>query len=436
VRSIGELIYTNTVPTSPFRGFGLPQFVFGIETHIDHVAKELDIDPIELRLKNVSISGDVTVHGRQLNSCGLKECMMYVRENSCWEKHKNYGSITNDRFQYGIGIANAVHVSGNRQAFRGFEGTTVYIKLEEDGRLQLISGEQDAGQGSETIFCQIAADTLGVSMDQIKILTHNSEYLPFGLGTFANRGTMMSGNAIIFACRDLKEKMIRAVAKYLKINEEKVSLQNWEFTFNDGRESIAVTDIARELLYMLHGNYIIGVGEYDPGTDVDQETLYGNLSAAYPFMSQAIRVKVDTWTGKVTVLDVCSAYDIGTVLNVKAAIGQANGGTIQGIGWALTENVVISDKGRMLNPNFTDYKIPTFMELPSMKNYFIQIFDPNGPYGSKAIGQLSICSAAAAIVNAIFDATGVLYDEVPVKPERLLLMIREKTRKDNISDLL
>jgi CO/xanthine dehydrogenase Mo-binding subunit len=325
-------------------------------------------------------------------------------------------------------MANVIHVGGNKQAFGGFDGATVYTRLEEDGRVNVFTGAIDCGQASNTVFGQVTAEVLKLPESQIMVHSRDTLYHAFDPGTFANRATVVAGNGVKLAAEDLKRKMIEAFAEDAGVPTEAVDIVNWSFCFRDnsGRKPVPVNDIARKLLYARKGNYIQGIGLYTtPNTSANQTTLVGNLSAAYCFGSEVVEVEVDTWTGQVKVLDVQAVFDVGTPLNRKSVEGQAEGGIVHGIGWSVTESVAVDGKGRMLNPNFTDYKMPTALDVPSIGVDFLGKPDPLGPFGAKSIGQAPGCPVPAAVVNAIYHATGVCYQEYPINPEKLLRMLKE-----------
>jgi CO/xanthine dehydrogenase Mo-binding subunit len=428
MHTVADLVYTNKTPAGHMRGFGVPQALFPLETLFDRAAHRLGIDPIDLRLHNAVEAGDApSLHGRIYKSCGLKECMTVAKEKSRWKELRPL-QPDDKRFRKGVGMANVVHVSGNAQAFTGFDGATVYTRLEEDGRVSVCQGYIEGGQGSNTVFGQITSEVLDLPLSEIVVYNGDSLCHAFDPGLFGNRGTFVVGNAVKLAAEDLKRKMIECFAADENVATETVDLSKWEFRFgeNSNRKPVPVKDIARKLLYARRGEFIQGVGVFEnSNTSANQTTLYGNISGAYCFGSEVVEVEVDTWTGIVRILDVCAVFDIGTPLNEKSAEGQVEGGIVHATGWVLSESVARDGKGRMLNANFTDYKLPTALDAPPMKVYFVGKPDPLGPFGAKSVGQAPTCPIPPAVVNAIYHATGVLYPEYPVDPEKLLRRLEE-----------
>jgi CO/xanthine dehydrogenase Mo-binding subunit len=425
VKLAANVVYTNKIPMGPMRGYGNPETLFATESMIDIAAEKLGIDPMELRLKNCSQKGDVTVHGWILNSCGLGESIKVAAEKSGWKDKRK----TNTRNR-GIGMACQVHVSGSRAVQVLYEGSAATVNLDQYGKVKVISGESEIGQGSDTIFCQIAAEELGVDVRDVEVMPVDTDYSPFCYGTSASRVSTLGGNAVRAATRDVKEQLLTHAARQLGVYSGELEIKNGKFYKKGSAEVLAtVSDIAHEtVLKKLGGVPITGRGEYlvpDHVVAPDKETKYGNYSVAYAFGTQIAEVSVDPETGKVDVLSFWVGHDIGKALNPRLCQGQIEGGVVQGIGYALSENYLWQE-GRILNPNFTDYKIPLCGGTPRIHSIFVETDDPEGPFGAKSIGEPAINPTAPAIANAIYNAIGVRINDLPITPAKILKALSQQ----------
>jgi len=420
-----KLVYTNNIPRGSLRGFGTQIITFALESMIDMAADELDIDPVEIRLKNASQKNDTTVHGFILNSCGFSDTLKFVTQESGWGKQ---GKLKQG--SYGIGLASAIHVSGTRRLLPVFEGSSAIVHIDHMGKVLVISGELDIGQGAMTVFAQIAAEELGVDIDDVRVLPVDTDVSPFSKGTFGDRVTTLGGHAVLKAAADARKQLISYAAETMKISADKVEIRNGEF-YISGSEKAKVTfaDIAQQVIIGRSGLPIIGQGEYHTPAyvveDGPKRQYYGNYSIAYTFITQVAEVYVDRQTGKVEVLNIYSFIDLGKAINPKACEGQVEGGVTMGLGYALSEDYAL-DKGRMLNPNFTDYKLSACSNTPEIRTIFIETIDPATPYGAKAIGEAVGDATAAVIANAIFNALGVRIKELPITPEKILKALKDK----------
>lgn len=417
-----HLVYTNCIPTGQFRGYGNPQGTFAAECLLDTVASKLGIDPVEIRLKNAIGPGEKTVHGWVLGSCGLREAIEQASAAAEWKvkrTRKQQGSR-----RRGIGIACAVHNSGNR--LFGFDGSTAYVRVERDGRLKLFTGESDLGQGAYTVLAQVAAEVFGVSLDQVDVATVDTETSPHCLGTFGSRVTTIGGHAVLVAARDARRQLLEAAAVKLEVSAH-------DLTAAGGRicvRGVPTVGLTYGEAVEAHGSTrggapILGVGTFDSNNTVvpDPETKYGNYSMAYSFAAQIAEVEVDLETGLVRVLDVWAAHDLGRAINPAAAEGQIEGGVVQGVGWALWEGEIL-DGGQVTNASFADYIIPSFRDAPRVRPILVELTDPLGPAGAKGVAETAIDPTAAAVANAIFDATGVRMTSLPITAEKIYRALR------------
>jgi len=424
VRARGYTVYTNTVPTSCFRGFGNSQMTFVLESSMDMIADRLGMDPAELRIRNDIGPNAMSVHGWDIKSCGLKECVSKATKASDWEsKRKEKKSLR------GIGLSCCNHVSGNRAFVKEFDGGAGIVRVGRDGRVVVYHGESDMGQGQKTTFAQIVAERLGVPLDDINVATVDTDISPFGFGSFATRGTLMGGNGVLAAANDAFRQMAEVAARILEANTEDIECREGNFFVKGSPETkVPFEEVAEQAALDRHGAPVMGTGFYDPPTAFpDAKTKYGNISPAYPFACQIAEVEVDPDTGQVTVLNFTAAHDVGRAINPMATEGQVQGGVAQGLGWTLMENMA-TENGRIGNSDFLDYLIPTAMDVPEINPLLVEPIEPNGPYGAKGIGEPALNPAMSAITNAIFHATGVRIKELPVSPEKLLAELKKRKK--------
>ncbi|MDP2931007.1 MAG: xanthine dehydrogenase family protein molybdopterin-binding subunit [Chloroflexota bacterium] len=430
IKMLANLVYTNTIPRGGFRGFGNPQMLFAMESLIDMAAEKLGIDPIQIKQKNSSKKGDVTAHGWILKSCGFDETLRLAREKSDWTSRRRKKEPNR-----GVGVASQVHVSGNRAVAkaRGFDGSAALVNIDQWGRAKVISGETDLGQGMTTVFAQIAAEALGMKVEDVEVLPFvDADIAPFCYGTFADRVTVLGGNAVLKAAKDARKQLLRHAALKLGVKSNDLVIKDSKFfTKKAGRELATVKEIAYETVFKkLGGVPITGRAEFTVPdyVVVPDKTGYGNYALSYTFSTAVVEVAVDTETGKVDVLDIWYAVNVGRAINPKSCEGQIEGGVVQGVGFALAENYIWGD-GRVLNPNFTDYKIPLSQGIPDVHSYWVEQPNPGSPYGAKGIGEPVLNPIAPAIANAVYNAIGVRIKELPITPEKILKALKETAKE-------
>ena len=420
IKSKGDLVYTNKLPSHAFRGFGNPQLAFALESQMNIIAEKLNMDPMELRLKNATQQGDITAHGWHIRSCGLSDCIKQATEHIDWKKKR-----TEKRINRGLGIASLVHVSGNR-TMGDFEGSSAFVKIDEDGKVLVMSGEPDHGQGCQNVFVQIAAEVLGVPFHSVSLTPVDTDTSPYALGTFASRVTFIGGNAVKLAAMDARRQLLEIAGKKLEAKVDDLEIMNARvFVKSSPEKGMTISETVKSGLYSRGGALIVGKGVYDPDTVEPDKNSYGNFCVAYPFATHTAEVEVDTDTGQVKVIIYVAAHDLGRVINLTAAEGQVQGGVTQGIGFALTEELVHKD-GKIINDTFTDYKILTAPDVPPIESIFVESNDPNGPFGAKGLGETPLSPVAPVIANAIYDAVGVRIKELPITPEKILKALRDK----------
>jgi CO/xanthine dehydrogenase Mo-binding subunit len=422
VRSKGYTIYTNSVPTACFRGFGNSQMTFVLESAIDMISDELKMDPADLRLKNGIGPNETSIHGWKIISSGLQDCVIQATEKAGWKKKRRQKKPLK-----GIGLACCNHVSGNRPFAREFDGGAGIVRVGRDGRVTVYHGESDMGQGMKTTFAQIAAERLGVPLEMVHVADVDTDISPFGLGSFATRGTLMGGNGVLAAAKDAFRQMSETAAEIFEARTEDIVCRHGKFFVSGSPEkNLPFQEVAAQATFARHGAPVVGTGFYKPPTVLpDPETKYGNISPAYPFACQIAEVQVDPNTGQVTVTNFVAAHDVGRAINPMATEGQIRGGITQGLGWTLMEDMAYAN-GKIINPDFVDYIVPSALDVPNIKPILVEPIEPNGPYGAKGIGEPALNPTMAAITNAIYNATGIRVKRLPVSPEKILAGLNKK----------
>lgn len=421
-RITGYRVYTNTGISGAMRGFGGVQAGFAVESHMDLLAKGIGMDPVEFRMKNITCPNMTTINKMVLTTNGLKECIEKACEAAKWKEKRGKQS----HISRGIGIGIAADVMGSKM-YKSHESAGSIVKVEEDGSVYLFTGAADTGQGSNTALSQIACQELGVSYSRIKCKSGDTEITPFDTGSFASRVTFISGNATILGARDAKNQILNVVAEELKLALEGLDIVAEEVINKKDKSVIMTFDKALELAYSFnYGRQIIGRGSYNPKTTpIDFRTGEGNVSGSYGFEAQIAEVEVNKDTGEVKILAMYDAHDIGKAINPQSVEGQIEGSLAMGIGYTFLENLQYK-KGRLVNGNFANYRLPRSMITPPMNTILIETDDPEGPFGAKGMGEASLLPTSAAIANAIEDAIGVRIKELPITRERIIQALKEK----------
>ena len=417
VRAKGLTVYTNTVPTSCFRGFGNSQGTFVLESALDMAARKLGIDPAELRRINDLGPDSTSIHDWKINSNALMECVDKAVKASGWKAKRAAPEP-----HRGIGLACCNHVSGNRPFAREFDGGAGIVRVGRDGRVTVYHGESDMGQGQKTVYAMIAAERLGVDLDMVQVAMVDTDISPFGFGSFATRGTMMGGNGVLRAAEAAFEQLAEVAADMLEANPADLVCRGgrW-FVEGSPDKHLGWLEVTEEITLRRRGAPVMGTGFYEPPTVLpDPVTKKGNISPAYPFACQIAEVEVDPETGRVKVVGFWAAHDVGRALNPLALEGQIQGGVAMGLGWTLSENMAYDEQGRLLNPDFLDYVLPGPGDVPRIEPILVEPVEKEGPYGAKGIGEPALNPSMAAITNAVYNAVGVRIKSLPINPEKLL----------------
>lgn len=419
----GTGLYLNHAPTGAYRGFGNPQMHFALEQVIDELAVKLNMDPTELRLKNFMHNHETSIHGFRYETNGIRECMARAKELMGWEE-KRQNKVPGK----GVGVAALIHCSGSRAGKPEFAGSSALLRLESSGALTVLIGESEIGQGMNTVCTQIVAEELGVDPLSVNVIMGDTALTPFSTGTNGSKLTSNLGNAILFACKDLKKQISDCLRERWGIGpvEIKNGAVYGEYT---GERVMSFDEAAVKCSHAFNGRPFYGVGIFEPKTDLGDETGYGNLAPAYPFGVQMAEVTVHD-NGTYTVDKIVSVHDIGKVINSQMAIGQVYGGVLQGMAGVTLENLAINNEGIYQANTLLEYKPPTFLEIPEVLGSFIETIDPYGPYGAKCIAEPPIIAVAPAVANALYDAVGIRFEEAPITPAIFRKKLLEKQREE------
>ncbi|MBM2814255.1 MAG: putative xanthine dehydrogenase, molybdenum binding subunit [Ignavibacteria bacterium] len=426
-------VYTNNIFAGSFRGYGNPQATFCIERCIDMLAEQAGIGKDEIRLLNANYKGEVTKQGLLFATCGHKEALETVIIKS---KEKQNGKSSN-RYKYGTGYASMLHVGGGAKIYPS-DGCGTTLKIDPFGYLTIITGSSEIGQGSETVLAMMASEELGIDLKKIKVINTDTDVKPWDVGVHASRTSFVAGNSLLGAVAEMKKKISPKAAQMLKTKVGKdvacnVSTEDDLEYFGGMIKSvktgaqIELDKVIRALHFKEPNELCVVTYFYEPSSEFADKQFKGNVSGSYAFASQAVEVEVDTYTGNVKVLDVYVAQDVGKVLNPLGLDGQIEGGVVMGMGYATIEELQV-ENGYVLNPNFHNYKLPTAQDVPCIHFFPIETEDPQGPYGSKGVGEAPLIPTAAAIANAVADALGVNIDSLPISPEKVLRALAEKDR--------
>ncbi len=421
----GRRVYTNLPACGAMRGHGCPHPRFAFEGVLDLLAARLGMDPIELRLVNAMKPNSVTVNGLDVGSCEFTACLETVRARSGWAEKR--GRLGRGR---GIGIGAGGFVSGaGYPIYRSdFPHSNAVIRVSEDGAAAtLFVGEADIGQGSSTVLAQVAAEAMGIPFDAMRIVTSDTERTPRGLGTYSSRVTLMGGNACRMAGDAVKERVLAAAAGMLATPAERLDARAGRVFVKDAPERAVAWAEAAAKAFSESGP-VVGSGWYSPpeGLGGKHKGATVGTSPAYSFCACVAEVEVDEETGRVRVLRLTDAHDVGVPINPLSVEGQSEGSSVMMLSEALTEDVAFDRDGRIVNPTLHDYLIATAADVPAIDTSIVPSYEPRGPYGAKEVGEGSTLPVIGAIANAISDAIGVRVRELPITPERILALVRER----------
>ncbi|MBI4965818.1 MAG: molybdopterin-dependent oxidoreductase [Desulfomonile tiedjei] len=439
----GYRAYTNKPACGAQRGHGGVAHRAAFEQLLDMTAEKLGMDPVEMRLKNIMTTGDMTINELDMSSLGMKECIEAVRDGSDWNNKK--GKLPRGK---GIGAACGFFVSGAGYPIYRSDTyhSTVVIKMSEDGGIvNVLTGSAEIGQGSDTMVAMIAAETLGVPLENVRVASGDTD-LSVDLGAYSSRQTLMTGHATKEAAEQVRDQIAKYLAEEMECDASAITFRNGTVMFHGSRgnfdkirslyikEHRGWTDPpggdyltfkeAARLAFMKAGS-LVGTGKYKPprlGGSYKGAAV--GTSPAYGCSAQVVEVTVDLETGQVTIDKMTDAHDCGLAINRTQVEGQMQGSLSMGLGETLFEEVKFDSRGRVINANLGEYKIPTALDMPNVKSIIVESNEPNGPYGAKEVGEGAIMPTIPAIINAIYDATGVRINELPVTPERLFMAMK------------
>ena len=418
VKAHGRLVYTNKLRSGAFRGFGNPQVNFAGESQIDEIAAKLGMDPIELRLKNAVRGEGPWFLGQKLASNGFVECLEKMRAAAHWDERRKASPTPGKK--RGFGVAAGAHISG-------LLGTGAIVRLLEDGSVVLNTGAVDIGQGSDTILAQICAESLKIPLERVAVASPDTDGSPYNWGTTASRVTFTTGRSVALAAAEVAKQIKELASDMLECAADDLELRDGGFV---GIKGVPEKQVPLFLVsiqaHWRRGGPIVGhhTWVFDRPTVDPKRAIVSGLPfrqiGVYSFAALGVEVEVDEVTGKTDVVKVWQAVDVGRAINPRSVEGQMDGGFVQGLGFALTEEIVF-DNGRVVNPTLMDYKVPTSKDVPfHMQTIIVESPEPDGPFGAKGVGEIGLVPVPAAIANAIADATGARLHRLPMTPERVL----------------
>jgi len=426
VKYIGRRVLTNTPPCGAFRGHGTVDVRFAFESLLDQMARELGLDPFAVRRANLLAAPTFTDNDLMVNSYGLPQCLDWVETASGWRARK--GSLARGK---GLGMACSHYISGASKPvnWTGEPHATVKLKLDFDGSIVLLTGAADIGQGSSTILVQTVAEVLGLDLSRIRIVTGDSDVVPKDNGSYSSRVTFMVGNAAIAAAQNLKSLLVAAAARKLDADPGDVECLGEVYRAGAQDKGLSFQEVVTAALaeagtITVTGNYST-IPESHGGKKYRGAAIGGTMG--YSYSAQVVEVSVDEDTGVVSVDKVWVAHDCGKALNRLTVEGQVQGSVWMGMGQAMSEEAAYHD-GLLVTANMLDYRVPTIFDSPPIEVGIVESDDPHGPFGAKEAGEGSLAAFLPALTNAIADAIGVRFNDLPVTPDRVFAALGKRRR--------
>jgi CO/xanthine dehydrogenase Mo-binding subunit len=419
IEFIGDTVYTNLPVGGAYRGYGATQAAYPMECQMDEMAEAIGMDPIKFRQKNHIQEGETSPifkalgEGREgvdmaIGSCGLAKCITEGMKRIDWTR--KYGKPGTGVKRRGVGMCCLMQGSSIPEIDMG----AVFIKMNEDGSFNLLMGATDLGTGSDTVLAQIAAETIGCSLSDMIVYSSDTDMTPFDVGAYASSTTYLTGGAVINAAKKVKEQIVAVAASMMGEKPADITIENSTCYGRGRKNKVNFSQVCNYAMYE-HKQFQIGA-------------IGSHISHASPppFSAHFAEVEVDTETGEVKLLKYVAGVDCGTAINPKLADGQTQGAVMNGISFALTEEYIFDEGGRMLNPNFGNYKIWSAKDIPEIDTFLVPTYEKTGPYGAKSVSEISINGALPAIGNAIKNAVGVRLTHPPFTAEKVLKAIKEK----------
>jgi carbon-monoxide dehydrogenase large subunit len=412
VKVDGYCVYTNKPIAGAYRGYGIPQVAWAHESQMDIIARQLGIDPVQIRLKNGVEEGDVSPTGQQkLNSVGLKECIKKVAESVDWSRPKG-------KYR-GQGIACAFKNTKTPS------GSSAIVMVSQDGTVEVLASTVEIGQGSKTILAQMVAEELGVPVENIIMAIPDTDITPFDASTTSSRSTFHMGNAVKKAAKDAKDQILVIAADMLNADSSDLMIERGLiFSKKNPSKKLTISQVIKNKYKA--GLDIIGRNSFYPVADGETGGMWSAPSIFWMYGAHYAEVEVDIETGRVKILKVVGAHDVGKAINPFTCLGQIEGGMVHGIGPALFEEMIIGERGQVENTSFLDYKMPRSLDIPEITSIIVEAHHREGPWGAKGIGEMTVVPMAAAIANAIDDAVGVRIKDLPITPDKILRVLKEK----------
>ena len=398
-----DVVYTNHMSAGAYRGYGATQGIFAVESIVDELAKELSMDPSALREKNMVREGDVmpAYYGEAARSCALNRCVNRAKEMIGWDEKYPCRDMGNGKIR-AVGMAMAMQGS----SISGIDVASVAMKVNDDGFYSLMIGASDMGTGCDTILAQMAADCMDCSVDDIVVHGVDTDISPYDSGSYASSTTYLTGMAVVRTCEKLRKKIIERAAVYLECAPEELEFDGKIVSNEDGSKSISLKDIGNKIMCFSDESLMASDTQTSPVSPP-------------PYMAGIAEIEIDKETCELKLIDYVAVVDCGTVINPNLARIQTEGGLAQGIGMALFEDVTYSPKGVLAENSFMQYKIPSRMDVGTIRVEFESSYEPTGPFGAKSIGEIVINTPSPAIANAVANATGVRIRELPITSEKI-----------------
>jgi len=405
LRVTSTLVYTNKLRGCPFRGLGIPEAVWAVESQMDIISEKLGIDPVELRLKNCLDTGDETPAGDRANHIALRECLLKVSDQlKRWKKRAPSN--------HGFGVA-LLHKSPSTSA----ASSNARVRISANAEVELFIGASDVGGGTGTSLAQIAAEELGITLNEIKVIIADTELTPFDHGTYSSRVTPYVGAAVKLAAVDARRQLLETASHLWNLPPDSLRVAHNKVVAK-GHRSMTFSEVVEKS----HLTEIVGTGSIESKRLWAGDTSgnkKGFAASGWPFGAQAVEVEVDRATGVVKLIRVASAHDVGRAINPMALASQIQGGIMMGLGYTLWEGLIFED-GKIANASFADYKIPTVRDIPAAVPIVVEKNYSAEPYGAKGVGEMAVFGIAPAVANAIARATGVRIKNLPLSAEKLL----------------
>lgn len=412
-RYFGQVVYTNKMPAGAFRGYGATQGCFAVESAINELAHELKMDPVALRLKNVTLEGETTTaYGKTLKSVGITRCLERGKEMIGWQEGALVTKVGRD-----VVRAKGMAVTLQGSGIMVIDTSTVHVHLNETGDYTLLMSPTDVGTGTDTVVTQMVAEVLSTTIDNINVITADTDITPYDPGSYASSGVYITGMAAVNAARDLVGKMLKEAGRLSEKPLSELGIIDDCVVSADNSFSMSVHDLAEKLSAGLGSQTLMGSGSYSSPVSPP------------PFMAGFVEIELDLRTCKVKPIRTVGVVDCGKVINPALARIQAEGGIVQGMGFAITEDIHLTEKGGRANSSFLYYRIPCRCDVGEIEVDFVETHEPTGPFGAKSIGEVVINTTAPAIADAVFRACGARIRSLPVSAEKIFQGMRALTEE-------